>query len=1272
MSLTTGSASAAIGEPLKLWTECEFGSGAGQCNLPRGIAASPDSGHVFIADLGSYRIVEFTAAGGFVKTWGWDVVASGPGDTGVAFEICIPGRGDTCKAGISGAGVGQFNLGVDVAVDSTGGVYVVDFSNRRVQKFDSEGNFVLMFGGNVNQTKVGEGAPESERNRCPVDPGDVCQAGTTGPGQGEFGAWVLGSFITIDPTDKVYVGDENRIQRFNAAGVYQDEISLVGETVQGLASDSSGNLYAIYQGKPDVRKITPSGEELESPRFKISTPEGPAIPTAVAVDPVGDVYVFGPTTFSGGTQLDPIWKFDSSGNVIANFGKGEFNASTGLATNLCPGNESPGNLYVSNFDFAFNHDFVRAYGTPPINCGKAITGKATNISETSATLNGEANPKGLAVSECFFEYGTTITYGQTKPCVESAGEIGTGSDPVTVHADVDGLTAGTVYHFRLVVGTASGTEEGGDETFKTLGPPVISAEHTVGVNDTQATAKALVNPEGLATSCHFEYGTTEAYGQSTEDQPVGGDRKEHAVQATLEGLAPATTYHWQIVCLNSSDEIKGQDQAFTTFPTAPIEPDTCPNAALRSGAAAFLPDCRAYEMVSPVDKNGGDIIISGRYVIQVSPDGERIAYETLPSFAGQPSNISPNQYLATRDADSWSSEGNHPPISGETTPGVQFGYAREYIAFSPDLCSSWLVDYQTPSAAADGQLGYRNLIRRQNCAPGIGGLEALTPEPPVLPPGTPDAYVTTESVQGYSDDASHQVFVANVALPHTPEAAPGTSAQIYDRFEGELSVVSILPGGLADGAGARVGSGWNANLQNAVSKDGSRVYWTSGTGGKIYLRSHPEQGVVADECTEPSKACTVAVSPTGNALFWAASSDGSKALYSEGNLSTGEAKLYEFEQGAPERRQIAKNVYGVLGNADDLSHVYFVSTDALPAAGPNSEEEEAVAGEPNLYLDQEGTLAFVGTLSEKDLGGTEPGAIAEGYDLVSLSSRQRSTRVSPDGEHIAFQSRAPLTGFDNTDASGKPAVEVFTYEAGGELHCVSCNPSGAQPQTEELLPPFVARWARDPSKTLIRVAAWIPGWERALYDSKVLSDSGGRLFFNSYDALLPRDGNGEMDVYEWEAPGEGSCTSKSSAFHASNGGCIYLISTGESPFESEFWGASPDGEDVFFITESSLVPQDPGLVDLYDARVGGGFPAPEAQADCEGEACQSAAPAPQFSTPGSSSFSGPGNLAAKPKPRKCPKGKRRVTRKGKSRCVKRKAGKQGNRRRAGANRRAAR
>ncbi len=1129
---------------------------------------------------------------------------------------------------------------------------------------------------NITATVADGGGPEV----CKA--ADSCKAGSKGADAGEFGALGVGDFIAIDPTDRVYVGDRNHIQRFDTGGAYQDECS-VPRTVQSLATDSAGKLYVAYEGQLDVRKLSfnAGGECEELGRFELPEPNefAAAVPTAVAVDAAGHVYAF--SSFAGGGSgtppLDRIFEFDPAGNVIDQFGKDEFVQSTGLATNVCPGSEAPGNLYVTNF--GSGKDFLRAYGTEPVGCFKARALPANPIAETSATLKGTVNPGGTLSSECRFEWGATTAYGNVATCAESPATIGSGTSPVSVHANIAGLQGATVYHVRLRAKIGGETETSPDVSFKTLGPPTISAEQVVSATATEATLRALVNPEGLATSCHVDYGPDVSYGQSTPEVSVGTDRGDHPVPVTLTGLKAGATYHWRYLCTNTAvldgGVSEGEDRTLNTY--RPFAPQTdCPNQGFRIGASAPLPDCRAYEMVSPVDKNGADIIagrnnLEAEGYAQVSPDGEKLAYATRGSAAfgeDPPNSFVINQYLAARvEGIGWSSEAIHPPYPGRRVKGAVAGAGREFIAFSPDLCSAWVVDFQTPALNPDAQPEAANLYRRQNCGPEAGSFETLTTAPLPLEGEARSSYVTNNSVQGASADSRHAIFRAKAPL--TADAAAGVNAQLYDRFNGGLHLVSVLPGGEADPVSATVGGAGGAgsdSLQGAVSEDGSYVYWTSvGTDlvGKIYLRHHPEQGIVKGECTKASKACTIAVSTGNNAFFWAAASDGSKALYSEGQ------DLYEFDLGEAEAgeapRLIAHHVRnfgddfrgGVTGVSKDLSRVYFLSTDVLAGSGQNSEGDEASAGKPNLYLYEagSGSFEFVATVLESDAGKPEPDAEkinGISYSLISPNAQYRATRVTPDGTRIAFESRAQLTGFDNTAASsGKPAVEVYTYTAGGALQCISCNPSGARPATHELAEPYLH--PGEGFKSKVQAAAWIPTWEHPLHASNVLSVDGKRLFFNANDALLPRDTNGAQDVYEWEAPGTGGCDAEDASYFPQNGGCLYLISTGESPFESEFWEASPDGEDVFFTTGSSLLPQDPGSLDLYDARALGGFPQPPEQAQCEGEACQGPVSAPNDPTPASSSFRGPGSTVKAPSKRRCAKGRRQVRRAGKVRCLKR-------------------
>lgn len=430
--------------------------------------------------------------------------------------------------------------------------------------------------------------------------------------------------------------------------------------------------------------------------------------------------------------------------------------------------------------------------------------------------------------------------------------------------------------------------------------------------------------------------------------------------------------------------------------------------------------------------------------------------------------------------------------------------------------------------------------------------------------------------------------------------------------------MSVLPDGTALNVNSSVGSsnigpyaGVFSSVDHAVSADGSRIYWSeSGSSygpGKLYLRENANQQqseTSGNECIEPEKACTVLVSNKPS-QFWAASADGSKAIYAVAEAGTSSGTLYEFSLDEGGSTPIAKKVEGVVGASENLSYIYFVSTEAL-ASG-------AKGGQPNLYVDHAGELGLVGTLAGADTAG--------GISAVDRFPTYHEARVTPDGRHVVFASTASLTGYDNRDAVTNEAdYEVYVYDAESHvLDCASCDRSGARPTGRVI--------KRADSADILPLAGSIPEWENQLYAPRVLSDDGMRLFFESYTPLVPQDTNGKADVYEWEAAGSGDCQAQDPAFSPENGGCVRLISSGESTEDSVFLDASPSGGDVFFTTAASLLPQDPGSVDVYDARVDGGFPAPGAPAaSCEGEACANAPAPPDDRTPASLTFNGPGDL----------------------------------------------
>jgi hypothetical protein len=198
-------------------------------------------------------------------------------------------------------------------------------------------------------------------------------------------------------------------------------------------------------------------------------------------------------------------------------------------------------------------------GAAPI----VMTQAASSIGAASATLNGTVNPSRLATTY-HFEYGTTTAYGSQSPAVDASA--GSGSTAVAESAAISGLTAGTTYHFRLVATNSAGTTDGGDLTLTTLTPPVATTGSASSVLDTSATLNGTVDPNGSATSYHFEYGTTTAYGSQSPaaDADAGSGSSAVPVSTTLSGLFAATTYHFRLVATNAAGTTVSADRTLTT------------------------------------------------------------------------------------------------------------------------------------------------------------------------------------------------------------------------------------------------------------------------------------------------------------------------------------------------------------------------------------------------------------------------------------------------------------------------------------------------------------------------------------------------------------------------------------------------------------------------------------------------------------------------------------------------------------------------------------
>jgi plastocyanin len=207
---------------------------------------------------------------------------------------------------------------------------------------------------------------------------------------------------------------------------------------------------------------------------------------------------------------------------------------------------------------------------PPV----VTTNPATLIASSSATLNGSLNPHGLTTTVSF-QYGTTTAYGSTTPM-----QTKTGNAYLDIAANISGLNPNTIYHFRIVATNSAGTRFGGDRTFRTLtvtGPPVATTNPATFIASFSARLNALVNPHGLPTTVHFQYGTTPSYGLTTAPQNRSGNTFQ-AVSANAPGLTANTLYHFRVVASNGAGTTMGSDRTFTTL-TATGPPVVITNGA---------------------------------------------------------------------------------------------------------------------------------------------------------------------------------------------------------------------------------------------------------------------------------------------------------------------------------------------------------------------------------------------------------------------------------------------------------------------------------------------------------------------------------------------------------------------------------------------------------------------------------------------------------------------------------------------------------------------
>jgi hypothetical protein len=659
-------------------------------------------------------------------------------------------------------------------------------------------------------------------------------------------------------------------------------------------------------------------------------------------------------------------------------------------------------------------------------------------------------------------------------------------------------------------------------------PPFLEDEGVSDVTSTGATLRARIDPTGVATAYRFEYGPEGGPTTASPELSAGSGEGAEEVSLPLSGLLADTTYHFHVVVVahtgQGTQTEAGADRTFTTQPAAP---------------AALLPDGRAWELVSPVDKHGALIKGIGALGIeQAAADGSAIAYSASAAIVPSPeSNASEAAVISSRGAAGWSTRGDTPPALEFAGPdAITGGHGLENRLYSADLSLGLVEPFREHpllSPLATEGTPYLHDESVQPCL--ITETTCYTPlvagqgEDADVPPGTkfnthPEEIFTPlfSSVEALSatPDLSHVIVQSSVPLVEgaaqgslyewTAEASPAQ----------RLQLISVLPGG-QPATGPELGfKGSALNTRNAISASGSRIAWTSSN--HLYLRD-TERGETI-QLDEPEAGVVPTAVP--DAVFQTASTDGSvvfftdeQALTANSTATKNEPDLYACRIVAGQGGELGCKLNdltsaafvenpgesaavqgGVLGASADGSSVYFVANGVL-SDGENTQGESAAPGgcgtNPpagatcNLYRAHYNGSSweqptFIAALSPGD-GPDWATAAAEG----DPNSAPRFTgilsnlaaRVSPDGAYVAFMSARSLTGYDNTDASSDlPDEEVYLYGAAGErLICASCNPSGARPHGvfdsgEQASEPLVDRGTNQNWEGRW-LAADIPGWD---------------------------------------------------------------------------------------------------------------------------------------------------------------------------------------------------
>lgn len=732
-----------------------------------------------------------------------------------------------------------------------------------------------------------------------------------------------------------------------------------------------------------------------------------------------------------------------------------------------------------------------------------------------------------------------------------------------------------------------------------------------GLTPSGAVAVAVLQ-EGLSYHTHyyFEYvpqgqfekpGGEGGFAEATSSPAVEANQEGYATEVVgedLPGLQAGETYRFRVVAENTTagnPVVAGESQSVTAPTPAPSGPEKpCENESFRTGPSAHLPDCRAYEQITPTEKGGAmDIFHFGGAETEGTLTGEDgdhfLVHAPGVDWGSSPDDLDSN-YVFSRTPAGWRMTSLRP--EGSTSLN-----SFRALLFNSDLT-------QTAVTAGWGESKSESLDVELEAGPPGGPYELVA--------SLPRAKASGGGRGGWvaaSADFSKLILATEDRrlIPAHPSSTV-SGEDLYEHSAGQLRQVNVGSGGtplstcgamIVDGEG-EIHSLLSLSSAHAVSADGARVFFTDNCTHDLYMRVDGVETV-----------------DIGEYAFLAGNAEDSRLVLEKSSGEAREFFLYDTETKALE------SLFAVPGGAPkafvskDLSTIYLQSAQQLTPEAPQGLE--------NLYRYD---------IAAKTLHFLLPAGFGD-------------QSMSPDGRYLygTFSEIAGVPGGGMTDGSnGEHSQQIYRLDTVEDVvQCISCASSF------------------DPEPKLNALFGFVGVDESAspVGNPVFASANGDYVFFDTPAALVPRDVDGERapsgenpaeasgsysrssDVYEWRRSGLHGCTQVQ--------GCLGLITTGAGGQFNALLGTAEEGRDVFFTTHESLVASDTDTAgDVYDARIGGGFPPPPPRpVECEGDACSTPAAAPIDVTPSSFTFHGAGNLLGAVLPEVKPKRAKKTKKKSK-------------------------